>query len=54
MPPPRSKRGVGYIQAEVDSLLDLLYEHVPISSGEWTRVVDLQRCNFPAEDRNLA
>ena len=50
MPPSRSKRGVGYSQIEVDSLLDLLEEHLPVCNAEWRQIADLHKCNFPAKD----
>ncbi len=36
---------------EIDSLLDLLEEHLPIASIEWERIENLHKCNFPTEDR---
>ena len=51
MPPNRTKRGAGYCQIEIDSLLDLLEEHLPLSTTEWERIEHLHRCRFPAEDR---
>ncbi len=51
MPPVKSTQGVGYSQMEIDSLLDLLEEHLPIASMEWERIENLHKCNFPTEDR---
>ena len=51
IPHSRSKRGAGYSQAETDSLLDLLEEHIPLSSMEWENIERLHKCRFPTEDR---
>ncbi len=46
-----SQQGSGYRQVEINSLLDLLEVHLPISSMEWERVEMLHKINFRAEDR---
>ena len=52
MPPVRSKRGTGYSQVELDSLLNLLEQHLPISGTEWDRVEAAHKVKFPLEDRS--
>ena len=47
----KTKRGVGYSQMEIDTLLDLVEEHLPISNIEWERIEHLHKCNFPGENR---
>ena len=49
----RTKRGSGYTQAEVLSLLELVKQYNPIASVEWENVVKQHKINFPAEDRKL-
>ncbi len=51
MLPSRNKRGSGYCQVEIDSLLDLLEVHLRISSMKWERVETLHKINFLAEDQ---
>jgi hypothetical protein len=53
MSTPRAKRGAGYTTHEINALLDLLAEHLPLSAIEWKRVVEEHKVNFPAEDRSL-
>ncbi len=50
MPPTQSMRGAGFSQVELDSLLDLLKEHLPISCIKWERVETAHKRRFPAED----
>ena len=50
-PPRRSQRGAGYTRAEIDSMLDLVEEHLPISAEEWEVVARKHRENFPDLNR---
>ncbi len=53
MPPAQIKRGIGYSQVELESLLDYLEEHLPISGIEWERVDTAHKAKFPTEVRSL-
>jgi hypothetical protein len=52
MPPSRKKRGVGFSQKELDSLLDAIEEILPIGSQEWEAVERQHRSMYPESDRN--
>ncbi len=48
----QSKRGAGYSQVELDSLLDLLEKHLPISGIKLERVEMAHKIRFSAEHWN--
>ena len=47
----RTKRGVGYSHAELDSLLDVIEEILPLSSMDWDLVTRNHKTKYPDEDR---
>ena len=50
--PPRKKRGMGFSQTELDSLLDVIEEILPIGMGEWDDVERQHHSMYPDRDRN--
>ncbi|PXF45932.1 hypothetical protein BWQ96_04293 [Gracilariopsis chorda] len=45
-------RGNGFSKTEVDSLLDVLEEHLPIGAMEWDKVARIHSSRFPSTQRN--
>lgn len=50
---PSTGRGSGFTQSEVDSLLELLLEHLPLCREEWETVLRLHLERYPGVERTV-
>ena len=50
--PPKKKRGAGFSLREIDSLLDVIEEHLPIGPSEWEAVERQHNSMYPDTGRN--